>query len=327
MQDAFSLIHPFGILSTMTPFAPFLLRSAPLRSALVRSTLAASVLPVLVTASAQAASFSAFSFTTNRTASPPTGPGLLNDPTRDVRLDSIVTTNGTVYSEFVVVNGARILQNDTYTAANGQTYGILNSGRGGNTTGDPLVGEGPSKPVETAADIVGSLGNLNLNSLVVTRESAANASFEVSFAQPIQTLFFWERGGSAGGTTFGGGELLVAALADSGALLASYHILRANYTPANYNISTVVTPILNNGPFNIGSIGLTLNGAATRTLRLTSTDNNLGPIGGTPPYSGDNGPDFKLIAAVPGPLPFLGGAAALGWSRTLRRRVRSASHG
>lgn len=169
-----------------------------------------------------------------------------------------------------------------------------------------------------------SLGNLNLNSLVVTRESAPNASFEVSFARPIETLFFWERGGSAGSTTYGDSDLLVEALDDVGGVLASYHILRANYTPANYNISTVVSPILNNGPFNIGSIGLTLNGATTRTLRLTSTDNNRGPIGGTPPYSGDNGPDFKVIAAVPGPLPLLGGAAALGWSRTLRRRVRQA---
>jgi hypothetical protein len=92
-------------------------------SGLLRSAMAASVLTMLVTASAQAASFTPFSFTTNRTASPATGPGLLNDPTRDIRLDSIVTTTGRVYSQFEVVNAARILQNDTYTAANGQTCG------------------------------------------------------------------------------------------------------------------------------------------------------------------------------------------------------------
>lgn len=271
-----------------------------------------------------AASFNSFSFTTNRTASPPTGPNLLNDPSRDIRLDSVTTSNGQVYSVFELVSGAKILQNDTYNAANGQVYGILNSGRGGNTHSDPLVAEGPSKPVETAPDIVGSLGNSNLNSLVVTRESAPTASFEVSFDHPIDKIFFWERGGSAGSTTYGDSDLLVEALDDLGGVIASTKILRENYTPASYNISTVVTPILNNGPFNIGSIGLSLDGATTRTLRLTSTDNNKGPIGGTPPYYGDNGPDFKLIAAAPGPLPVMGAAAVFGWSRQLRRRVQSA---
>lgn len=282
------------------------------------------VLSVLPSPEAGAASFSSFSFTTNRTASPPpSGSTLLNDPSRDIRLDSVTTSTGTTYSIFEVVTGAKILQNDTYTAANGQTYGILNSGRGGNTVGDPLVGEGPSKPVDSAADIVGSLGNLNLNSLVVTRESAPTASFEVSFDNPIDKIFFWERGGSAGSSTYGDSDLLVEALDIGGVVIASYKILRQNYTPANYNISSVVAPILNNGPFNIGSIGLSLDGATTRTLRLTSTDNNKGPIGGTPPYYGDNGPDFKLVA-TPGPLPILGVASILPWSRKLRRRLQAA---
>jgi hypothetical protein len=275
------------------------------------------VLSALPSPEASAASFSSFSFTTNRTASPPpSGSALLNDPTRDIRLDSVTTSTGTTYSIFEVVSGAKILQNDTYPPVNGTTYGILNSGRGGNTVVDPLVGEGPSKPVEAAADLVGSLGNLNLNSLVVTRESASTASFEVSFDNPIDKIFFWERGGSAGSSIYGDSDLLVEALDNGGVVIASYKILRQNYTPANYNISTVVTPILNNGPFNIGSIGLSLDGATARTLRLTSTDNNKGPSGG------DNGPDFKLVA-TPGPLPILGGASALAWSRKLRRRVHA----
>jgi len=180
------------------------------------------------------------------------------------------------------------------------------------------------------ADIVGSLGNLNLNSLIVTRESAPKASFEVSFANPINTIYFWERGGAAGSTTYGDSDILVEALDDINNVIASYQILRQNYTPAGYNISTLVErpnpsdpPLLNNGPFNIGSIGLSLQGASTRALRLTSSDNNKGPIGGTPPYSGDKGPDFKLIAAqhVPGPLPLLGLGAAYTWSRRLRHRI------
>lgn len=135
-------------------------------------------------------------------------------------------------------------------------------------------------------------------------------------------------GGSAGSATYGDSDLLVEALDDFGNVTASYKILRQNYTPANYNISTVVSPILSNGPFNIGSIGLSLDGGATRTLRLTSSDNDKGPIGGTPPYYGDNGPDFKLVAAVatPGPLPILGGVTSLAWSRRLRRRLRAGQH-
>jgi hypothetical protein len=286
--------------------------------------LAGALLCILFPIQASAASFSSFPFTTNRTASPATGPNVVNDPTRDIRLDSVTAADGTTYSVFEVVSGAKILQNDTYTLSNGQTYGILNSGRGGNTPSDLLVGEGPSKPVDSAADIVGSLGNLNLNSLVVTRENASTASFEVYFNNPIDKIFFWERGGSAGSATYGDSDLLVEALDDIGDVIASYKILRQNYTPANYNISTVVSPILNNGPFNIGSIGLSLSGATTRTLRLTSTDNNKGPIGGTPPYYGDNGPDFKLVA-TPGPLPVFGVSTALAWSRALRRRLLLAS--
>lgn len=295
---------------------------------LLNASIAAAAVQLLLSAPTSAASFSAFSFVTNRTATPPSSGSLLNDPTRDIRLDSILAADGTLYSSFEVVNAANILQNDTYTATNGITYGILNSGRGGNTVVDPLVGEGPSKPVETAADIVGSLGNLNLNSLVVTRESAPKASFEVSFARAINKVFFWERGGSAGSATYGDSDLLVEALDDFGNVTASYKILRQNYTPANYNIITVVSPILSNGPFNIGSIGLSLDGGATRTLRLTSSDNDKGPIGGTPPYYGDNGPDFKLVAAVatPGPLPILGGVTSLAWSRRLRRRLRAGQH-
>lgn len=300
------------------------------------AVIAGLVLSTISIPSAQAAaSFVPFWFQTNVTASPDTtgNPNLLNDPTRDIRLDS-VTYNGKNYNNFEVVNGANLLQNDTYTTAGGETFGILNSGRGPNTLIDPLVTQGPSKPLTSAADIVGSLGNLNLNSLIVTRESAPKASFEVSFANLINTVYFWERGGTAGGTTYGDSDILVEALDEVSNVIASYHILRQNYTPAGYNISTRVDrpnpldpPLLNNGPFNIGSIGLSLQGASTRTLRLTSSDNNKGPIGGTPPYSGDNGPDFKLIGAqnVPGPLPLFGLGAAYTWSRKIRHRVANSS--
>ncbi len=107
------------------------------------------------------------------------------------------------------------------------------------------------------------------------------------------TFFFWERGGTAGGAVAGDSDLLVEALNDNNEVVASYKILRQNYTKADYNISTQVIPILNNGLFNIGSLGIRLDGITTKTLRLTSA-NNDGLLSGVP---NDNGPDFKIVAA------------------------------
>ncbi|MCF2148590.1 PEP-CTERM sorting domain-containing protein [Desmonostoc muscorum LEGE 12446] len=289
--------------------------------AIATSAASISITSLMVIAPAQAASFTGFSFKTNVTATPindPTG-NLLNDPTRDIRLDS-VEFNGRSISNFEVVKQAEILQNDTYTLPDSSVLGVLNSGRGLNTADDDLLVEGPSKPNPTAQDIADSLGNLNLNSILVTRENANKASIEVSFANPVNTFFFWERGGTAGGTVAGDSDLLVEALDDNNAVIATYKILRQNYTKADYNISTVVAPILNNGPFNIGSIGITLDGITTKTLRLTSSNNN----GLIPNIPNDNGPDFKVVAAkvevVPEPTTIVGVLVASGLGIILKRK-------
>ncbi len=289
--------------------------------AIATSTTSISITSLMVAVPAQAASFTAFSFKTNVTATPINDPtsNLLNDPTRDIRLDSVEFNNTTI-NNFEVVNQAKILQNDTYTLPDTSVFGVLNSGRGPNTADDNLVPEGPSKPNPTDQDIVGSLGNLNLNSILVTRENANKASIEVSFANPVNTFFFWERGGTAGGTVAGDSDLLVEALDDNNAVIGTYKILRQNYTKADYNISTVVAPILNNGPFNIGSIGITLDGITTKTLRLTSSNNN----GLIPDLPNDNGPDFKVVAAkvevVPEPTAIVGLLLASGLGLVLKRK-------
>ena len=108
------------------------------------AVLAGLVLIAISIPSAQAAaSFVPFWFKTNVTASPDTtgNPNLHNDPTRDIRLDS-VTYNGRTYNNFEVVNGANLLQIDTYTTG-AETFGILNSGRGPNTVIDPPGHPGP----------------------------------------------------------------------------------------------------------------------------------------------------------------------------------------
>lgn len=285
------------------------------KTTVIATAASASITILTANLPTQAATFTSFSFKTNVTASPTSAPNLLNDPTKDIRLDSVVFGANTI-SQFELVKEAKILQNDTYTAPDGSIYGVLHSGRGPNTSSDPLVGEGPSKPNPTPQDIVDSLGNLNLNSILVTRENADKASIEVSFKDPVNTFFFWERGGRAGGSVAGDSDLLVEALSDDGStVLASYKILRANYTKADYNISTEVVPILNNGPFNIGSIGISLGGVTTKTLRLTSSNNNQGATGG------DNGPDFKVVAAsVPEPTTMLGVLVGGGLGVALKRK-------
>jgi hypothetical protein len=199
------------------------------------ATTAASVsIASLIATPAQAASFTSFSFKANVTASPSNNPTLLNDPTKDIRLNS-VQFQGKTISEFELVNQAKILQNDTYiNSGDGSVFGVLHSGRGPNTPNDNLVGEGPSKPNPTAQDIVDTLGNLNLNSILVTRENANKASIEVSFENSVSTFFFWERGGTAGEAIAGDSDLLVEALDDNNAVIASYKILRQNYTKADY---------------------------------------------------------------------------------------------
>jgi len=275
--------------------------------------------------SAQAANFQPFSFKTNVTASPSLSgnANLLNDPTRDIRLDS-VEIGGVTVNQFALVSQGRVVRNDTYfNAADGNTYGILHAGHGPSTSIDPLLGEGPATPNPTGQDVANALGNLNLNSLLVTRENGNTAIIEVDFPNPVNTFFFWERGGTPGGAVAGDSDLLVEALSNDGStVLATYYIRRSQYRKADYNISTVVPPVLNNGPFNIGSLGINLQGITTTKLRLTSTDNNLGRT------NGDNGPDFKVIAAaqnltIPEPTSVMG--ILIGGMAIIYKRKKSVS--
>jgi hypothetical protein len=221
--------------------------------------------------SAQALSFTPFSFTTNFSTS-----GAF-DPTQDVRLDSVVV-GGNSLSKFELVNSAKIISN---------SQNLLASVRGPNTPQDPLVGEGPQTDSPTDADITASLGNLNLSSLVNTAEFSGTAVVDVFFNNPVSNFFFWERGGMPGHG--GNSDLLVEALsADGTTVLASYKILRANYTDAGYSLISTSGPGFITGEQGVGSIGLRLDGATTTRLRLTSFEPD------------DNGPDFKVVAeAIP----------------------------
>ncbi|MFT3923353.1 MAG: hypothetical protein QM778_12535 [Myxococcales bacterium] len=168
------------------------------------------------------------------------------------------------------------------------------SGQGINSELDEWVSEGPATITPTGADLRASLDNLNLTSIVVTRENEGTASLEVSFAVPVNTLFFWERGSAASPTT-ANSDLLVEALDWKGEVTASYKLLRSQYTPTGIEITTwngsFASPSTPGGAFpQLGSAGLALDGAARR-FRLTSVQRAPGGVR-------DDGPDYKLVGAL-----------------------------
>lgn len=78
-------------------------------------------------------------------------------------------------------------------------------------------------------------------------------------------------------------------------MLASYQILRTNYTDAGYSLISTSGASFTTNEQGVGSIGLRLDGASSTRLRLSSNQPT------------DNGPDFKVVAeAVPEPTSILG---------------------
>jgi hypothetical protein len=74
-------------------------------------------------------------------------------------------------------------------------------------------------------------------------------------------------------------------------------------------------PIVSSATFNnttLAGLGFTISSGLIGTWTLAGTGDTINVVLGPP-------------AAVPGPLPLFGAAAAFGWSRTLRRRLASAT--
>jgi hypothetical protein len=247
--------------------------------------LAASGLILLSEASAQAASFSSFSFTTHKTGSNPRG---------DIRLDS-VTVGGSTISNFSLVSHAEIIANPEFSGGN---TGAASSDRGDQTHRDSLVEQGPIAEDPTNADVVASLGNLNLNSIIDTEDGGA-ATVDVFFDQPLSHFFFWERGKNS--------DLTVQALDRDRGLLASFKILREMWNDAGFKINT--KEITDNQV--VGSFGLKLEGATASILRLISTNES-------------NGPDYKVVGeelqSVPEPATLAGIGVTAATLALVRRR-------
>jgi len=233
----------------------------------------------LVTAPAQA--FSGFSFTTNYSPKPA-------DPRKDIKLES-VTYGGKTIGNFGLVDQAKI-------QANGTSIGPGSSDHGDDTVSDAYLPEGPKVEKPTNADVVASLGNLNLNSIIDTEDNRGTSIIDVYFKKAARTFYFFERGMNS--------DLKVEALDAAGTVVDHYTITRALFhaNPTGYSLNT--TEI--DGAQRVGSYGLTL-GHNVVGLRLSS-DNTM------------NGPDYKVVAKVPEPTAIVGLGLVVGVAALSRRK-------
>jgi PEP-CTERM motif len=257
-----------------------------LQTASALSLIAATL--TLATAPAQA--FTGFSFITDYSPKPA-------DPKKDIKLES-VTYGGKTYSNFGLVNKAVIQVNNRTTSSQ---LGPGSSDIGDETLLDTYLPEGDAVENPDADDIVKSLGNLNLNSIIDTEDNLGISVIDVYFKKPARTFYFFERGMNS--------DLMVDALDAAGNVVDTYKITRADFgsSPAGYSINT--TEI--GGAQRVGSYGLTLSRNDVVGLRLSS-DNTM------------NGPDYKVFAKVPEPatIAALGTVAGLA---VLARRKKNQS--
>ena len=241
---------------------------------------------------------------------------------RDYRLDS-VSYGGNTFSGFQLVSSARILRNDfddkTGADATGfvrQPYYIINTGRGANTALDPWVNEGLLSGAggATEADLVAAYANHNLNSINYNRERGDYGIFTISFPQPTDTFFIFERGMDS--------DIHLDALDDAGSVVGHWDFLRSDgyrYSGVNIVTDTGFPGWPTTGAQRVGSVGLKIADGTATTLKFT--------IHAIP----DFGPDLKVFAGAaiaqvpaPGTLLLLGSSLAIllgfskrrGWKKT-----------
>lgn len=218
--------------------------------------------------------------------------GAVNENTGDVRLDG-VSINGVTYTQdqLQLVTGANVLVDDAVDVQRGGHN--LAAGYGIGADLDTWVNEGVGTTTPTNDDLVSNHGNFNLSSIVATREGAGTTVFDLTFAQPTDTLLIFERGGS--------GDVLVSALDANGAVVGSYKVrdgandasLPTDYTRTGITVTTHVQEGFLNQGQELGSVGLRFSQPVT-TFRFTSFQEPEGE--GATRF---NGADLKVLALAP----------------------------
>ncbi|PSF37813.1 PEP-CTERM sorting domain-containing protein [Aphanothece hegewaldii CCALA 016] len=254
-------------------------------------------------APAFAASFTGYtSSPTGHTLSPNVGvvSGVTDATKADIRLDS-VTKGSTTYTNFFYVTGATIITNDNATLGPGS------SDRGDQTALDPFLTQGPVAETPNASQVVQSLGNNNLNSIIDTEDNLGTSIFDVYFSNPTDTFAFWERGKNS--------RLKVTAIVAGSAgnlnptLGGSFTITQSLWANTGIMTTLSIDTTEIGGAQELGTYGLTYDSAIVG-LRLESTD-------------GFNGPDYKVVGinAVPEPLTILGAGTAVAFGGFFKRKL------
>jgi len=210
------------------------------------------------------------------------------------------------------------------------------------------LGVGLSLPAPASAvTLADNLGETTISGVAVdyTSPTVANwqgMKFNTTSASIINSVTVKLANGSAVNTgsvafdiyTVDGGGLPGSKVASVGSILAS----SIATTDANYTLNSLSLALNPYSSYYLLASPVGFNSGTGITWRYTSTPNGFGY---TPPVrarSGNNGSSFffgpgtdylqlkiEASADVPGPLPVLGGAAAFGWSRRLRLRLRAAN--
>jgi hypothetical protein len=239
-----------------------------------------------VFSSPSAQAFTPFNFTTQYSQDP----SLLGfDPTQDIQLDSVMFGSQTVNSFTHASSLESFGNNDTTTTPEDSSLGPFSSDRGDNASGINV--ENP-----TDSDLLLSLANNNLNNIIDGEDAAAGAGMKIFFNQPINHLFFFERGGNS--------DLTVNLINADGSLGADYILNHGDFRDAGFSIDTKEIV----GAQKVVSRGLR-HSQNIFGVKLTA-------------HAGSNGPDFKVVGAnvsdVPTPSMFLG-LGLMAW-KTLKRR-------
>jgi hypothetical protein len=236
---------------------------------------------------AKASAFTGFNFSTSVSGT---------HAQQDIMLQSVKLGNGYTISNFEVVKGANIIDN-TVTRPRTGHHGPASSDHGDLVSSSCARAENPSH-----ADIVSSLGNLNLNCIVDTEDDMGTSTIDVFFApnKAVNSFFLFERGMNS--------DIEVQGIDTNDNLVGSpFKIMRNMWQSAGYRINTGEI----DNTQRVGSYGLS-SAVQLKGLRLISK-------------LGFNGPDFKLVATkVPEPTTMLGLGVVSGAAVLLRRRKQKA---